>query len=105
MVGMSLLAEPTLSWLARSRSYRVRGRCGERLRLNRTTRDWNSGSVTLSPSTSLRINSMKGLTTRFFAALRMTMLNGRIARCINIMCFDLAYVGEDWEARGDDEGL
>ena len=28
---------------------------------------------------------------RFFAALRMTVLSGRIVKCTNVMWFDLAY--------------
>ena len=32
---------------------------------------------------------MKGLTVRFFAALRMTGMNGRVAKCTNVIWFDL----------------
>src|SRR5438046_3200579 len=49
--------------------------------LNQTTKDWHSRSVTLSEA--------KGLAVRFFAALRMTLLNGRVAKCTNVMHFDL----------------
>jgi len=44
-----------------------------------------SRGVTLNPSTSLRINSVKGLSERFFAALRMTALDGRLVKCTNVM--------------------
>ena len=32
----------------------------------------------------LRINSVKGLAVRFFAALRMTVLRGSVGKCTNI---------------------
>src|SRR2546425_9830997 len=48
-------------------------------------------SVPLSPSATLRINSAKGLTVRFFAALRMTIPNGCIVKCTNVVCFDLEW--------------
>jgi len=59
--------------------------------LNQSTKDWHSRSVTLSPSASLRINSAKGLAVRFFAALRMTLLNGCVAKCTNAVHFDLEW--------------
>ena len=49
--------------------------------LNQTTKDWHSRSVTLSAA--------KGLAVRFFAALRMTLLNGCVAKCTNVVHFDL----------------
>jgi hypothetical protein len=49
-----------------------------------TTRDWHSKIVTLSET--------KGLVVRFFAALRMTVLRGRIVKCTNVMWFDLEVV-------------
>ena len=49
--------------------------------LNQTTKDWHSRSVTLSAA--------KGLAVRFFAALRMTLLNSCVAKCTNVVCFDL----------------
>ena len=57
--------------------------------VNQTAKDWHSRSVTLSPSATLRINSAKGLAVRFFAALRMTLLNGCVAKCTNVVHFDL----------------
>src|SRR5437867_1949279 len=50
--------------------------------LNQITKDWHSRSVTLSEA--------KGLAVRFFAALRMTLLNDCVAECTNVMHFDLA---------------
>ncbi len=50
-------------------------------RLNQSTQDWHTRSVTLSET--------KGLSERFFAALRMTVLNGRVVKCPNVMWFDL----------------
>src|SRR2546425_6931021 len=49
--------------------------------LNQTTKDWHSRSVTLSEA--------KGLAVRFFAALRMTLLNGCVAKYTNVVHFDL----------------
>ena len=49
--------------------------------VNQTTKDWHSRSVTLSEA--------KGLVVRFFAALRMTLLNGCVAKCTNVVHFDL----------------
>jgi hypothetical protein len=56
---------------------------------NQATKEWHSGNVTLSPSTSLRINSAQGFSARFFALLRMTLGSGRIGKCINGRCFNL----------------
>jgi hypothetical protein len=33
---------------------------------------------------------VKGLAVTFFAALRMTRLSGRVVKCTNFLCFDLA---------------
>src|SRR5438093_5527995 len=49
--------------------------------LNQTAKDWHSRSVTLSEA--------KGLAVRFFAALRMTLLNGCVAKYTNVVHFDL----------------
>jgi hypothetical protein len=49
--------------------------------VNRTTADWHNRSVTLSAA--------KGLGVRFFAALRMTRVSGRVVECMNVMWFDL----------------
>src|SRR5712692_9254188 len=75
--------------------------------LNQTTRDWHTRVVTLSPSASLRINSAKGLTVRFFAMLRMTLLNCYIVMCTNGVCFDLGneYPGNPFEKIVNVEGL
>ena len=40
--------------------------------------------VTLNPSITLRTGSVKGLSERFFAALRMPWLSGRSRKCTNI---------------------
>ena len=53
--------------------------------LNQTTKDWHSKSVTLSPSATLRINSVKGLAVRFFATLRMTLLRGSVVKHTNVL--------------------
>jgi hypothetical protein len=53
--------------------------------LNQTTRDWPIRVVTLSET--------KGLSERFFAALRMTHPRGRYVKCTNVLCFDLARHG------------
>src|SRR5438477_8158553 len=61
------------------RSGPVNGRA--HIHLNQTTKDWHSRSVTLSEA--------KGLAVRFFASLRMTLLNGCIAKRTNVVHFDL----------------
>src|SRR5204863_6441102 len=58
--------------------------------LNQTTKDWHSRSVTLSEA--------KGLAVRFFAALRMTLLNGCVAKCTNVVHFDLDIVHQGMHA-------
>jgi hypothetical protein len=75
--------------------------------LNQTTEDWHGSNVTLSPSLplilsagakrrsrrTLRVNPAKGFSERFFALLRMTRLSGRLVKCTNVVCFDLAPTG------------
>jgi len=51
--------------------------------LNRNTKDWHTTAVTLSAT--------KGLGLRFFAPLRMTSLNGYLAKCLNVVWFDLEF--------------
>src|SRR5213594_1004757 len=63
--------------------------------LNQTTKDWHSRSVTLSGA--------RGLAVRFFAALRMTLLNGCIAKCTNVVQVDLVRKPE--HPLGDDVKL
>jgi hypothetical protein len=72
------------------------------LLINQTSKDQHTRVVTLNPSLivmlsetkhlslSLRINSVKDLSERFFAALRMTWLGSRIVKCTNVMRSDLA---------------
>src|SRR5262249_42827925 len=50
--------------------------------LNQTIKDWYTSLVTLSET--------KGLSERFFAALRMTTLYGHLIKCTNVIWFDLA---------------
>jgi hypothetical protein len=51
--------------------------------LNQTTGDWHPCLVTLSAT--------KGLNSRFFAPLRMTMLVGHIVKCTNVVWSDLVH--------------
>ncbi len=53
------------------------------LLLNQTSRDRHTRVVTL--------NEVKGLSERFFAALRMTWLGGCIVRCMNVMRSGLTF--------------
>jgi hypothetical protein len=55
--------------------------------LNQTTRDWHTRPVILREA--------KGLAARFFAALKMTLPKGRVAKCTNVMGFDLAAYTQD----------
>jgi hypothetical protein len=59
------------------------------LLLNLATRDWHTRIVTLNPSASLRINSVKGLAVRSFAALLMNKSVVRTAHATSVSTLKL----------------